>query len=298
MVNDAMKLILMLAPVILALTLPASAQKVAPVHALATNTSNQPLNTPDGERLAMIAFLKRNYAKLNNIEITQAAAALEPGVKIFALGTDNETNTADVLAIGKKRWDAKFANGKNFAQCFSGGGKRAAANYPQFDVASNSVLTLEAALNKCLQANNEIQLAIGDAWTMGALAAYLRSLADNVNLTIRVSSVAARERFDAGRAQFLQRRGQQNFACASCHVQHAGAIYGQSGLSAAVGQASNMPVLWAGGKLRSVQRQFQVCMERSGALPLALGSTAMNDLEYYHAFLSTGLPIQPLSARR
>ncbi len=296
-----MKHILIFVPVILALTLQASAvsaQKIPPVNALTNSTSNPSLSTPDSERLAMVAFLKRNYAKLNNVEITQAAAALEPEVKIFALGSDNETNTADVLAIGKKRRDAKFANGKSFAQCFSGGGKRAAANYPHFDAASNSVLTLEAALNKCLRTNNEMPLLISDAWTMGALAAYLRSLSDNVNLTIRVSGAAARARFDAGRAQFLQRRGQQNFACASCHVQHAGAIYGQSGLSAAVGQATNMPVLWAGGKLRSVQMQFQVCMERSGALPLALGSAAMNDLEYYHAFLSTGLPIQPLSARR
>ncbi len=254
--------------------------------------------TPDLERIAMIAFLKRNFAKLSNSEITQGATALEPGVKIFALGAENETNTADVLAIGKKRWDTKFANGKTFAQCFSNGGKRAAVNYPQFDAASNSVTTLEGALNKCLQTNNEAPLGLGDVWTMGALSAYLRSLSDNSNLTIRVVGPAARERFDAGRAQFLQRRGQQNFACAHCHVQHAGAIYGQFGLSAAVGQANTMPVLWAGGKLRSVQMQFQACMERSGATPIKLGSAAMNDLEYYHAFLSTGLAQQPLSARR
>lgn len=275
------------------------AQNKPPVNALDKGVSSLfSTPTPDVERLGMIAFLKRNFAKLSNSEITQGAAALEPGVKIFALGVENETNTADVLAIGKKRWDTKFANGKTFASCFSGGGKRAAVNYPQFDAASSSVLTLEGALNKCLQANSEAPLGIGDAWTMGALSAYLRSLSDNVNLTIRVNGAAARTRFDAGRAQFLQRRGQQNFACAHCHVQHAGAIYGQSGLSAAVGQANTMPVLWAGGKLRSVQMQFQACMERSGATPLALGSAAMNDLEYYHAFLSTGLAQQPLSARR
>ncbi len=298
MAGDAMKLFWLLAMYFMLLQLGAIAQNKPPVNALNTGGFSPPTQSPDSERLAMIAFLKRNFAKIGSAEITQGAAALEPGVKIFALGADNETNTADVLAIGKKRWDTKFANGKNFAQCFSGAGKRAAVSYPQFDAASNSIITLESALNRCLQANNEPPLSLGDAWTMGALAAYLRSLSDNVNLAIRVTGAAARVRFEAGRSQFLQRRGQQNFACASCHVQHAGAIYGQAGLSAAVGQASTMPVLWAGGKLRSVQMQFQSCMERSGATPLALGSTAMNDLEYYHAFLSNGLAQQPLSARR
>lgn len=286
-------------PLLFLLNCSVFAQNKVPKHALDTGVSSLfSTPTPDVERLAMIALLKRNFAKQNNSEITQGATALEPGVKIFALGAENETNTADVLAIGKKRWDTKFTNGKNFASCFSSGGKRAAVNYPQFDAVSNSVITLEGALNKCLQANNEAPLGLGDAWTMGPLSAYLRSLSDNVSLTIRVNGAAARTRFDAGRAQFLQRRGQQNFACANCHVQHAGAIYGQSGLSAAVGQANTMPVLWAGGKLRSVQMQFQTCMERSGATPLPLGSAAMNDLEYYHAFLSTGLAQQPLSARR
>ena len=133
---------------------------------------------------------------------------------------------------------------------------------------------------------------------MGPLSAWFKSLSDGQRLTVRVGNVQAREKFDSGRALFQRRIGQQDYACASCHVQNAGNIFGQQGLSAVVGQAVTWPRLQPGGRVLGLQMQFQRCMQRSGAEPFVLGSEELNNLEYYHAFVSNGLTTRALAVQR
>ena len=53
-----------------------------------------------------------------------------------------------------------------------------------------------------------------------------------------------------------------------------------------------------GGIVRSLQRQYQHCMRRIGAEPFELGSDELNNLEYYHSFMSNGLAIRVLAVQR
>lgn len=276
--------------------------------------------TPEQDRAALIQALQKRLPGTRPEDWMVGSAAYEPGVTAIPLSADNATNTADILAIGKKQWERKFKDGKSFSNCFPNGGKRIAASYPQFEPSTKQVVTMESALNRCLQLHGETVIAPANAAEMGPLSAYARSLSENQPLHIRVLGQNARERFDSGRRIFNARRGQQNFACASCHIQHAGGVYGTSagagtgtsasstssgaprvgggGLAPAIGLAVSWPRLQPGGTTRSLQSQFQRCFQRSGAEPFMSGSEEFNNLEYYLTYLSNGLPLRALATAR
>ena len=265
---------------------------------LAAQTPARAASNPEQERLNLIQALQKRLPGTNPADWVVGGAAFEPGVQAIPLSADNATNSADILAIGKKLWGRKFADGKSLANCFPNGGKRVAAAYPQFDTASKQVVTFELAINRCLQLHGEAPIDYVNAAVIGPLSAYGKSLAEGQRLNVRVAGQLARDRYDAGRRWFQQRIGQQNFACASCHVLNAGAQYGNAGLAPAVGQAVTWPRIQPGGSIRTLQAQFQRCMQRSGAEPFAVGSDEFNNLEYYLAFMSNGLPLRPLATAR
>lgn len=254
--------------------------------------------TPDQQRQTLIQVLQKRIPGSSPNDWVLGAANPSAVVQAIPLTAENATNSADILAIGKKAWERKFKDGKSLAHCFPNAGKRVASTYPQFDAKTKQVVTVELAINQCFALHGEPEIAATNTAVMGPLNAHFKSLSDGQRLTVRVSSVQAREKFDAGRAMFQRRIGQQDFACASCHVQNAGGILGQQGLSAVVGQAVTWPRLQPGGQVLGLQMQFQRCMQRSGAEPFALGSEELNNLEYYHAFISNGLPSRALAVQR
>ena len=256
------------------------------------------VETPEQQRLALIHALQKRLPGSSPNDWVLGADNPSSPVQAIPLTADNSTNTADILAIGKKAWDRKFKDGKSFANCFPNAGKRVAATYPQFEPKARQVVTVDMAINRCLVLHGEAEIEMSNAALMGPLSAYFKSLSDGQRLNVRVGSVQAREKFDAGRALFQRRIGQQDFACASCHVLNAGKTYGPQGLSAAVGQAVTWPRLQPGGNVLRLQVQFQRCMQRTGAEPFVLGSEELNNLEYYHAFISNGLTTRALAVQR
>ena len=254
--------------------------------------------TPEQQRQSLIQALQKRLPGTTPNDWVLGAENPAAGVQAIPLNADNATNSADILAIGKKAWDRKFRNGKSLATCFPNGGKRVAATYPQFDAKARKVVTVEMAINQCLALHGETEIAVSDTTAMGPLSAYFKSLSDGQPLNVRVSTVQAREKFDSGRALFQRRIGREDQACASCHVLNAGTVVGQQGLSAVVGQAVTWPRLQPGGQVLRLQVQFQRCMQRSGAEPFALGSEEFNNLEYFHAFVSNGLATRTLAVQR
>ncbi len=258
--------------------------------------------TPEQERTALISLLQARLTGTRPDDWVHGGSNYDTGVQAIPLNADNATNDADILAIGKKIWDRRFKNGKTLASCFPNAGKRITNTYPLFDPATKLVVTFEMALNNCLRLHGEAMIEPADVNVMGPLSAYARTLSDNQRLTIRVASQDARNRYDAGKRFFQTRVGQQNYACASCHVHHAGDVYGTTtgsgGLAPAVGLAVSWPRLEPGGNVRTLHAQFQRCMKRSGAEPYAEGADELNNLEYYLAYLSNGLPLRPLATAR
>lgn len=262
----------------------------------------QAVPSAEQERVHLVQYLQKRFPGTGPqdwaLGYDGLSATSTTIVTAIPFNDEHATNSADMLAIGKKLWEKKFSNGKGFAHCFPNAGRRVAVNYPQFDPKAKQVVTLEMALDRCLALHGEKTIGSADVARLAPLSAFLRSLAENQRLAVRVSTPAARERFDAGRTLYTRRIGDLNLACASCHVLKAGNLYGERGLSAAIGQTVGWPRLQPGGALRTLQQQFQSCFRRTGAVPPELGSDELNTLEYYLTFLSNGLPLRPLQVHR
>jgi sulfur-oxidizing protein SoxA len=199
------------------------------------------------------------------------------------------------LEQGKVLWTRKFKDGRTLASCYPNGGRRVAASYPLYDGRLKRVVTLEMSINQCLKVHREPLYEPTDPQTMGAITAYLRSLAEGRKVALRVPA-AAESHFEQGRRLYFTRFGQRNFACASCHVQNAGRIYADQALSGAIGQATRWPFIRA-NQAWTLQAQIRDCLDRMGAAPFGAGSNEMNDLEYFLTYLSQGLPLKPNTRR-
>jgi sulfur-oxidizing protein SoxA len=242
----------------------------------------------DLARREMSTRLEAQLPGMPAAEYALGAGAFDPELR--AQIAQNAPASAAVLEEGRKLFHRKFRNARSIAACFPNGGRRVAATYPQYDTRLKRVVTLEMAINQCLKSHGEALFESTDPRTMGAVTAYLRSLANGQKIAIRVPA-AAEERFAQGQRLYFTRMGQRNFACASCHVQGAGRIYADTALSPPVGQAARWPLIRDGNAV-TLQAQVRECLERMGAAPFAPGSDELNHLEYFLTYLSQGLPVR------
>lgn len=198
----------------------------------------------------------------------------------------------DVLERGRKLWETPFRNGHTFGSCFPDAGRNVAGNYPYYDARGDRVVTFEMDINRCLRENGETEYSYGDRATMGALTAYARALSDGMRTDVKVEGAGALAKFEKGKAFYLTRNGQLNFSCASCHLENAGKILRTEVLSPSVGQTTHWPVFRGGDNLNTLHLRYRRCLEQMRAVVLPAGSEALNDLEYFHSYLSNGLPLR------
>ncbi len=246
------------------------------------------LASPGATRTQIVQRLERQLPGLGPADFALGSAAFDDALR--AQIEQHSTAGEAVLDAGARLWKRKFRDGRSLAACFPNGGRYVAVAYPQYHTRLKLVVTLEMAVNQCLKSHREPLLESSDPATMGAVTAYLRSLADGRKITVRVPP-AALASFEQGQRLYFSRLGQLNFACASCHLQGAGKHYGDTALSPAVGQATHWPVIRDTVPV-SLQGQIRECLERMGAAPFPAGSEELNNLEYFLTYLSNGLPIR------
>ena len=196
------------------------------------------------------------------------------------------------IEAGRKMWETPFKNGKTYASCLPNGGQHIAGNYPMFDESKGKVVTLIDAINECRTANGEAAYKPDDMKTMGILTAYMRTLSDGMIMNVKVESPAARDAYNDGKKTFFSRKGQLNFACATCHVQNAGVRLRSELISPAVGHAVHWPVFRGGDNLVALQNRYTGCFKQVRQVPPPVGGTIMNNLEYFHSALSNGMPMK------
>ena len=68
--------------------------------------------TPEQQRQALIQALQKRFPGTSPADWVLGAENPSAAVQAIPLNADNATNSADILAIGKKAWDRKFKNGK------------------------------------------------------------------------------------------------------------------------------------------------------------------------------------------
>lgn len=247
--------------------------------------------SPEQDRLDMIKYYTTKYPNVKVSDYVYGALAYDEDSKAQYDAIMEFPPYEGDLEKGKKMWETPLKSGKKYADCLPNGGKNIAGNYPYFDDKAGKVVTLNDAINACRVANGEAAYSLGDKATMGVLTAYMRTLSDGMLTNIKVQSPAALAAYEDGKKTFYTRKGQLNFACATCHVQNAGTRLRSELISPALGHTVHWPVFRAGDNLVMLQVRYQGCIKTVRGVPPAPGSDTFNNLEYFHSYLSNGLPL-------
>ena len=202
------------------------------------------------------------------------------------------------LDAGKELFNKPFKNGRTFADCFPDKGIGVRQNYPTFDEKQGKVITLELAINQCLESNGEKAFSYTKD-EMASVTAYMAFTSRGKPFNIKIpDDPRALEAYQNGKRYFYTRRGQLNFSCATCHVQTPGNRIRAEVLAPALGILNAMPIYrseWGG--MGTTSRRFTSCNSQVRGVPLKPQDYEYRDLEYYLSYVSNGLPISGPGAR-
>lgn len=248
--------------------------------------------SPEADRQELIKYYTEKYPDVKLDDYVYGALAFDADSKAQYDAIMEFPPFVSQVDAGRKLWETPLKSGKTYADCLPNGGKQIAGNYPMFDDASGKVVTLHDAINACRVANGEEPYKVDDMKTMGTLTAYMRTLSDGMLMNVKVVGPKAMAAYADGKKTFFSRKGQLNFACASCHVQNGGTRLRSELISPVVGHAVHWPVFRGGENLVTLQNRYEGCFKQVRAVPPPQGGTTMNNLEYFHSALSNGLPMQ------
>lgn len=248
--------------------------------------------SPEDDRINLVKQLTATFPDIKPHDYIYGALAFDPDSMAQYLSIMQFPPFFAALEAAEKGWQTPFKNGKTYADCLPNQGRMIAGNYPKFDPVRSRVLTLETAINDCRIANGEPAYAYGDPSTMGLLTAYLRTLSDGMKMNIQIEGEAALQAYEDGKKTFYSRAGQLNYSCANCHIDNVGNRLRSEILSPVPGQATHWPVFAGGDQLVTLQKRYQRCHRDVRHVPDQAGSTRYDNLEYFHAYQSNGLPLQ------
>ena len=205
------------------------------------------------------------------------------------------------LAIerGEEIYNKTFANGKSLASCFGDDGA-VRSQYPNWDKERGMVMTMELAINECLEANGEKPLKYKKG-AMADVSAYMayNSRGQVVNVEIPSDDPRALAAYENGKEHFYTKRGQLNFACADCHMYTAGNMYRADTTSPAFGHATSWPVFrskWQA--MGTLHRRFAGCHNNIRANPYKAQGEEYRNLEYFVTYMSNDLEFNGPAARK
>jgi sulfur-oxidizing protein SoxA len=155
------------------------------------------------------------------------------------------------------------------------------------------------AINKCREANGEKPLKYGKD-DMLALQAYIayKSRGSRTSVIVPKDDPRALEAYNAGKKFYFSRRGQLNLSCFHCHFDNAGKNLRSNVLGPALGQTTHWPAYrskW--GSMGSLHRRYKGCNKQVRAKPFDLQSAEYRNLEFFHTYLSNGIPTNGPGAR-
>lgn len=205
------------------------------------------------------------------------------------------------LAIeeGEKIYNKTFANGKSLKDCFGEDGA-VREQYPHWNKERGMVMTMELAINECLEANGEKPLKYKKG-AMAAVSAYMsyNSRGQVINVEIPSDDPRALDAYNMGKEHFYTKRGQLNFACADCHMHTSGMNYRSETVSPAFGHATNWPVYRAKWQeMGTLHRRFAGCHNNIRANPFKAQGEEYRNLEYFISYMSNGLEFNGPAARK
>jgi len=155
------------------------------------------------------------------------------------------------------------------------------------------------AINQCREKNGEEPLKYG-SHDMLALQAYIafKSRGKKIKIVIPRKDPRALEAYQQGKKFYFSRRGQMNLACYHCHFGNAGKKIRGNMLSPALGQTTHWPAYrskWGG--MGSLHRRYKGCNKQVRAKPFDLQSVEYRNLEFFHTYMSNGIPVNGPGSR-
>ena len=248
--------------------------------------------SPESDRQELIKYYTTKYPNVKLEDYVYGALAFDADSKAQYDAIMEFPPYESEIEKGRKMWETPLKSGKTYAQCMPNGGKNIAGHYPKFDQAKGKVVTLDNVINDCRVANGEQAYKVDDAKTMGLLMAYMRTLSDGMLANVKVEGPKATAAYEDGKKTFYSRKGQLNFACASCHVQNGGNRLRSELISPAIGHTVHWPVFRGGDNLVTLQKRYQGCLKSVRAVSPPADSETLNNLEYFHSAMSNGLPLK------
>lgn len=229
-------------------------------------------------------------------------AFMEPATR--ELQDDDFLNPAFLLLeTGRQIWDRAWPDAEaGAASCRDCHGdpetamRGVAARYPVFDPDRETVVNLEARINREVEERLGAAPFAFESEELLALTLLIGFQSRGLPMEIAVSE-AMRPWVERGRALFETRRGQLNLSCANCHRDRWGEKL--RGDTISQGHINAFPIFrltW--DAVGSRHRMFTWCMEAIRAEPYAPGSDEYLALETYLAQRGRGLEMETPGVRR
>jgi L-cysteine S-thiosulfotransferase len=276
-------------------------RKLCIAVALAAFTA-QPLlaadTDPQADFKAFRKYFTERFSKVQLNDFVNGPYSMDEGLRKQWQAKEEFPPYEFAVEQGKQMFATPFKTGKTYGDCFPNKGIGVRQMYPMFDAKSGQVITLEAAVNQCREANGEAPLdRLKD--DMAAVTAYMAFTSRGKPFAIEIpDDPRALAAYKKGEEYFYTRRGQLNFSCASCHVQSPGERIRTEVLAPALGITAALPIYrseWGG--MGTTSRRFTTCNTQVRGVPLKPEDENYRDVEYYLSYMANGLPISGPGAR-
>lgn len=257
-------------------------------------------SSPEDDRLALLHYYQNRFPDIPVQEFANGLYAFDEAAREQWLEMEDFPPYEIAIEEGEDYFNTAFANGKGYADCFENGGIGIKQNFPYFDDDLAEVVTIELEINRCREANGEDALPYAKG-ELAAVSAYMSYTSRDNTITIQVpeDNPGAIAAYEAGKEFYYTRRGQLNFACASCHLQSAGLSLRADRLSMTVGQTTHFPVYRsAWGDIGTIHKRFAECNIQVRARPFKAQSIELRNLEYFLSYMSNGLQLNGPASRR
>ena len=253
---------------------------------------------PEADRKAFVKYFTERFPKLKLNDFVNGPYSMDAGLRKQWLAKEEFPPYEFAVEKGKQMFNTPFKNGKTYGDCFPNEGIGIRQNYPMFDAKSGKVITLEVAVNRCREANGEKPYNYKKS-EMAAITAYMAFTSRGKPMDIKIpNDPRALAAYKKGEEYFYTRRGQQNFSCASCHVQSPGMHIRTEVLAPALGILNALPIYRsAWGGMGTTSRRITSCNSQIRATPLKPNDELYRAVEYYLSYMANGLPISGPGAR-
>ena len=255
---------------------------------------------PEDDRKAFQNFYKQRFPTVPFEDFANGIYAIDPTGRAEWEQMEEFPQYELDIDAGEELFHRPFANGRSLAGCFPDYESGIRQNYPHWDRDRGEVVTLEWAINLCREENGEEPLRYNKG-PLAQISAYLAYLSRGKLIDVKVpgDDPGALAAYEAGKKFYYSKRGQLNFSCASCHIQSPGMNLRSEILGPALGQVSHFPVYrkkWR--EIGTLHRRYGGCNSQVRAARFKPQSKEYRNLEYFHTYMSNGIPLNGPGGRK